>query len=129
MTVQIFQGAPAPSLFLTLLRGWRRRCPKCGEGASLRNYLKVVDHCASCNEPLGHIRADDFPPYLTIAIVGHIVVPSLLLSEKLFHPPMWLQMTLWPLVALVLMLLILPAAKGLILGLMWRLGLSGSEFQ
>ena len=32
------------------------------------------------------MRADDFPPYITIMVVGHIVIPSFLLCEKLWQP-------------------------------------------
>ena len=31
-----------------LMRGWRRRCPRCGRGALLKGYLKVGSTCPSC---------------------------------------------------------------------------------
>ena len=80
-------------------------------------------------EPLGHIRADDFPPYITIVIVGHIMIPLVLYTERAYSLPTWMQMSLWPPMALILMLLILPAAKGVCIGLMWHLGLRGDETQ
>lgn len=32
-----------------LLRGWRLRCPRCGQGALFRRGLAVNDRCSSCN--------------------------------------------------------------------------------
>jgi len=116
-----------PKLSTALLRGLRRTCPKCGKGRNLHSYLKVRSECAECGEPLGHIRADDFPPYLTIVIVGHIIVPLLLITEIQFSPPTWLQLTIWPLASLVLLLAILPICKGMCVNLMWHLGLQGDE--
>ena len=116
-----------PPLTTSLFRGLRRSCPQCGLGHTLHSYLKVRSDCSECGEALGHIRADDFPPYLTIVTVGHVMAPLLLLSEQLYSPPTWLQMTLWPALAMLLMGLILPISKGFCLNLMWHLGLKGDE--
>ena len=58
-----------------LRRGWRCRCPNCGEGRIFVSYLKIRDTCDVCGEALHHQRADDGPAYLTILIVGHILAP------------------------------------------------------
>ena len=116
-----------PTLSLVLLRGTCKSCPQCGQGPILHSYLKVRPECTECGEILSHICADDFPPYLTIVIVGHIVVPLLLLSEQYYSPPTWFQMTLWPTVALALLSLILPMCKGFCINLMWHLGITGEE--
>tara|TARA_B100000427_G_scaffold309657_1_gene298842 strand:+ start:884 stop:1258 length:375 start_codon:yes stop_codon:yes gene_type:complete len=117
-----------PAVGLAILRGLARRCPSCGVGHSFKGYLKVAD-CEHCGEELGHIRADDFPPYLTIAIVGHMVVPLLLMSEQLMSPPTWLQLAIAVPLTMGLTLALLPRVKGGILGLMWFLGLRGDETQ
>ena len=118
-----------PGLMDVLFRGIRRRCPNCGNGRVLHSYLKVISSCDTCTEPLGHIRADDFPPYITIVIVGHIMIPLVLYTERAYSLPTWMHMSLWPPMALILMLMILPAAKGVCVGLMWHLGLRGDETQ
>ena len=56
-----------------LWRGWRRKCPRCGEGPLLTSYLKVRPTCPACGQELHHHRADDGPAYLTILIVGHLM--------------------------------------------------------
>lgn len=118
-----------PSAALAILRGLARRCPNCGVGRGFKGYLKVADHCDHCGEELGHIRADDFPPYLTIAIVGHVTVPLFLVTEQLYHPATWLQLAVGVPIVLGLTLTLLPRVKGGILGLMWHLGLRGDETQ
>lgn len=115
------------SFGIVIRRGLRRRCPNCGEGRSFRGYLTVTDACTACGESLGHIRADDFPPYLTILIVGHIVVPLSLMAEQSYHWSTKLHMAVWLPITLVLMLMVLPIMKGAVVGLMWRLSLSGNE--
>ncbi len=118
-----------PSFAAALARGLRRRCPNCGRGRLFRAYLKPVEACESCRETLGHIRADDAPPYFTIVIVGHVVVGLALFTEMRFHPPMWAHMTVLPALTLAMTFLLLPVVKGALIGLMWRLKLSGEEFQ
>ena len=58
-----------------LVKGFRCRCPKCGEGKLLHGYLKVNDSCGNCGQELFHHRADDGPAYLTILFVGHLAGP------------------------------------------------------
>jgi len=116
-----------PKLLTILLRGVFKSCPQCGKGRTLHSYLKVRPECTECGESLGHIRADDFPPYLTMVIVGHIIVPLLLLSEQYYAPPTLFQMTVWPIAALTLMGIMLPISKGFCVNLIWHLGITGEE--
>ena len=77
-----------------MLRGWRQRCPACGEGALFRAYLKVVDACPQCGEDLHHHRADDAPPYFTMVVVGHVVIAGVLLLEQAYAPPSWVHLAI-----------------------------------
>ena len=72
------------------------RCPNCGTGRLFGRFLKVVDHCPECGEELFHQRADDFPPYLVIFAVGHVVVTAVLAVEIDYAPPIWLQFLVPP---------------------------------
>lgn len=117
----------APSKFLASFRGLIGCCPNCGRGRLLRNFLKPVDQCSACGEAYGHLRADDAPPWMTILIVGHIVIPALLSVEQTYEPPTWVHLTIWPSLTLLLTLLLLPRCKGLVLGLLWSTGAPGSE--
>ncbi len=122
-------GGMVRALGPALRNGLRRRCPACGEGSAFAGYLRPVAACTECGEALGHIRADDFPAYIAILVTGHVVVPLLLFVEQLWSPALWLQALVWPLLALAMLAVLLPVAKGGVLAAMWALGLAGDERQ
>ncbi|MGZ3304387.1 MAG: DUF983 domain-containing protein [Asticcacaulis sp.] len=111
------------TLTQALSRGLRRRCPHCGEASSFRSYLKIVDVCPSCHTPLGLYPCDDGPAYLTILIVGHLVVGPTFLFPFIWQMPM--QVVLPSLIAALaaMTLILLPFVKGMFLALLWYLGL------
>ena len=106
-------------------RGLRGRCPHCGKGRLFRAFLKPVDRCEACGEDLHHQRADDLPPYIVITIVGHIIVGGLLLAEKFADWPMWLHMTVWPLLTIILSFVLMQPVKGGVVGLQWAVRMHG----
>lgn len=106
---------------LMLWRGAIGRCPNCGEGAVLHRYLKIVPNCSACGEPLGHLPADDMPPWLTILIVGHLLFGNVWYVERNFNIPEWAEMVMWPLLGLVLTLILLPRCKSFVVALLWML--------
>jgi uncharacterized protein (DUF983 family) len=91
------------------------------------SYLKTPPACAACGEELFHHRADDAPPYVTIFIVGHIVVALLLTVELLYAPPLWLHFAIWLPLTVLLSVALLPVVKGAIIGLQWALKMHGFE--
>lgn len=117
------------SIGTTLWRGVKRTCPNCGKSNLFAGFLTLVPQCANCGLAIGHMRADDFPPYITIMIVGHIVVPGFLLSEKLWAPSISAHLAVWLPITLLLTFLTLPRVKGLVVGWMLHLGLRGDETQ
>ena len=113
---------PKRDLKQAMLRGFRCRCPRCGAGRLFRAYLKTNDACAVCGLELHHHRADDFPAYLVIVIVGHIIVPLVLAVEPyLVHLAVWLPLTLGMSLAL------LQPVKGAIVGLQWAFRMHGFD--
>jgi uncharacterized protein (DUF983 family) len=114
-------------IWSSLKRGFRGRCPRCGEGKLFRAFLKVDNHCSACGLDFTPHRADDLPAYLVIAIVGHIVVPAALLIETDYAPPVWLQLAIYlPLTALMSLVLLQPV-KGAVVGLQWALRMHGFD--
>ena len=90
-----------------------------------RRYLQVVDTCAACGLALQYQRADDAPPYFTIFVVGHTIVPLVLVMEKLWQPALWIHFAIWLPLTMVLVALFLPRVKGATIGLQWALGMHG----
>ena len=102
-----------------LLRGWRRRCPNCGAGPMMRDYLTVRDACPVCGEELHHHRADDGPAYLTILIVGHLLAPLLLFVYTKFRPEPLVMAVGFTIGTVALSLYLLPRLKGALVALQW----------
>ena len=119
-------SAPRP-VWAAMWRGLRGACPKCGHGKLFASFLKVNESCPACGEELHHHRADDAPPYFTIFIAGHILVPLVLGVERLWTPALWVHMALWLPVTLALCLALLPPVKGALVGLQWALRMHGFD--
>jgi uncharacterized protein (DUF983 family) len=119
--------AESVSLAHAMWRGFRMRCPHCGQGALFGRFLKVADHCPKCDEELFHHCADDFPAYLVIAAVGHVIVPAILAVETAYAPALWLQLLIWLPVTTLSALALLQPTKGAIVGLQWQLGMHGFD--
>lgn len=118
--VQTFGGAGDERAWSSALwRGMKKRCPQCGRGAIFSGYSRTADICPACGLDISGHRADDAPPYVTILLIGHILIPLMLAAKQVFDPPLALQFFLWlPLVA-ILTLVLLPISKGALIGLQW----------
>jgi len=97
---------PHRPVLKAILRGASNTCMQCGRGRIFDGFLKVSHACSECGEEFHHHRADDAPPYFTITIVGHIVIPALLLVEVLWRPALWIHMSIWPLLTVLLSLVL-----------------------
>ena len=115
---------PVPALSVAMWRGARGLCPACGQTRAFAGYLRVVPECHHCGAPLGSMRADDAPPYFTIMIVGHLLVPLMFWLETSVRPALWVHAAVWLPLSLVLTLALLRPVKGATLGLMLKLGLT-----
>src|SRR6185436_4896034 len=98
-------------------RGLRGRCPNCGRGRIFRAFLKVADRCPECGEEFHHQQADDFPAYLVIVVVGHLVVPLVLHVEMSYQPAYWIHAALFLPLTLALSLMLIQPVKGAVVAL------------
>lgn len=107
--------------------GLRGSCPSCGEARLFARWLKPHDHCPHCAQDWSHQCADDFPAYLVIIVLGHLIVP--LVVEVNLHDllSMGVQMVLWPTLIAVLALLLIGPAKGAVIAVQWALRMHGFE--
>ena len=112
-------------LWTALKRGFRCRCPRCGEGKLFRAFLKVDDHCSVCSQDFTAHRADDLPAYLVIVIVGHLLVPVILWIETDYSPAVWLQLAVYLPFTLIASLALLQPVKGAVVGLQWAFRMHG----
>jgi len=118
---------PVPPLPTAVLRGMTGRCPACGQTHLFNGFLKVAATCRNCDAALGRARADDAPPYFVILITGHIVIPLLLVLQKLRDPPSWQLAAVFLPMTLLIALALLRPVKGGVLGAMLGLGMVPPE--
>jgi uncharacterized protein (DUF983 family) len=111
------------SLWRGIRRGLAGHCPNCGKGRLFSGFLKIRAHCDVCGADNSIYPSDDFPPYLTILLVGHLVVPLLFWVQRDFAPGTWLQAAIFLPLTVLLCLLLLPIMKGGTVGLCWATGL------
>lgn len=100
-------------------RGLRMRCPKCGDAPLFHAYLKQVEHCGSCGENWGEVRADDGPAWATMLVVGHLLAPFFYYIIFKANLPSWAPALILCALAIVMSLWLLPRMKGLFIGLLW----------
>jgi uncharacterized protein (DUF983 family) len=108
-------------------RGFRGRCPRCGEGKLFRAFLKTADNCSECGLDFTPHRADDLPAYLVIVIVGHIVVPAALWIETNYAPAVAFQLSIYLPFTLIASLALLQPVKGSVVGLQWAFRMHGFD--
>lgn len=118
--------AGRPDVLAAVRRGLTCRCPRCGKGRLFGRFLKVAPECTACGLVFSHHRADDFPPYIVMFIVGHIVGYGIYSAEMRFDAiPLWFHIALWPALTIVLALGLLQPVKGAVVGLQYGLGMHG----
>lgn len=107
------------ALGIALRRGLVGRCPACNGARLFGRFLKPVAQCDSCGRDWTLQRADDFPAYLAIFIVGHLLIPIVVEANLMWDLPMFGQMILWPAAAAIFALALIQPMKGLVIALLW----------
>lgn len=121
-------GGQAPPFAEAIWRGARGRCPRCNDGRLFGRFLKVRPECDACGLAFHHHRADDFPPYIVMFVVGHLLGYGVYISETRFEEvPIWLHLAVWPTLAIGLSLALLQPVKGAVVALQYALGMHGFE--
>ena len=107
------------------LRGARGKCPRCGEARLFARWLRPVGRCGDCGQDWTFHVADDFPPYISIFVTGHLMAPLLIwlvLDREL--STLAAAAVIVPF-SIVVMLGVLQPAKGAVIALQWWLGMGG----
>jgi uncharacterized protein (DUF983 family) len=117
---------PNDRQFLPVLpRALKGRCPACGGAPLFRAFLKPEDHCRACGQDWTHQQADDFPAYIVILLLGHVLVPIVVSVNMAFSPPLVAQMLFWPTLTAVLAIAMIQPAKGAVIAWQWAKRMHG----
>lgn len=101
----------------------KQKCPRCGQGDLYQPgfySLSLRPSCPSCGLDFTKSDAADGPAVFLIFILGFLLVPSALLVEHLFHPPLWVHGILWGVVLLTLILGMLRPIKAYVIALQFK---------
>ena len=115
--------------FNALWRGIKKCCPQCGGGAVITGYIKPLAECPACGENFRHISADDGPAWLTLLVVGHAVIPLMLLFGRYDVVPIWLALVILSMVTLLGVYFVLPRAKAAFIALIWATDATGQAVE
>ena len=127
MSVEVHAVREPRVVWQAVWNGLKCRCPKCGKGKLFRAYLKVSDTCANCGEELFWHKADDMPPYISIIIVGHVIIGLMMELEATMPQAPWVYLATMVPLALLMPLAMLPSIKGGVVGLQWANRMHGFD--
>lgn len=112
-----------PGWPMTIVRGLRAICPRCGKAKIFNGYLKVHDVCSHCGANFAELPADDAPPYVAMVIVLQVIGVFVVMFYKGVFLPNW-PTAIGALLALVIVcMLALRVTKGAIIGVLLKLNM------
>ena len=106
-----------------LWRGLRGCCPRCGSAGLFRKWLKPVAACPHCRQDWSQQQADDFPAYIGIFVVGHLLAPVVIAMIGTFGMSAFLTLAIILPVAVVMLIAMLQPVKGAVIGFLWWNGI------
>ncbi len=90
-----------------------------------RAFLKPASACGHCGQPWDVHQADDFPSYIVILALGHILVPLMIEVNSALEIPLGVQALLWPGLALMLAAALIQPAKAGVIAFQWSRRMHG----
>jgi uncharacterized protein (DUF983 family) len=111
----------------SIFRGVAGHCPACGRTPLYWSYLKVNGRCEGCDTDLARYPADDGPAYLTILLIGHLVVAPMLLFPIVWRTNPAVSLPFILLGLALVTLLLLPRIKGGWIGMMYALNVKDTD--
>ncbi len=108
--------APQPP-YSTGLAG---RCPRCGKGKLFSGFITVAPRCNVCNLDFSFADSGDGPAVFVMLFAGFLVVGLALWTELTFEPPIWIHLTIFLPLTLIVCIGLLRPLKGLLIALQYR---------
>lgn len=106
-----------------LVRGAKGTCPRCGAAALFGKWLKPVGRCSHCKQDWSVQQADDFPAYIGIFVVGHLLAPVVIAMIGTFGMSASLTLAIVLPVAVAMLLAMLQPTKGAVIAFLYWHGI------
>jgi len=92
-----------------LRTGLKCRCPRCGEGPSLKGYLGIQEACPACGLSFAFADPADGPAFFAMCAIGILGMVGFMAFEFTVHPPIWVHFALtFPLIAAACLWILRP---------------------
>ncbi len=102
------------------MAGLLGRCPRCGRGKMFSGLIALASRCEDCGLDYSFADAGDGPAVFVILIAGFVVLGAAMWMEIVYDPPMWVLLSIFlPLTVIVCVGLLRPM-KGLLVALQYR---------
>ena len=99
--------------------GLSGRCPKCGEGALFKGFLKFNEHCESCGADFTMEDAGDGPAFFVMTIVMFVFIPIVIGFQFLTDAPGWLVFLIWGPILVLACIGLLRPFRGIMFNMQW----------
>ena len=106
-----------------LWRGLRGTCPRCNGAPLFRKWLKPVETCAHCGQDWSAQQADDFPAYIGIFVVGHLLAPIVIAMIGTYGMSPALTLSIILPLAVAMLVGMLQPVKGGVIAFLWWFGI------
>lgn len=107
---------PSQSPYRTGLAG---RCPRCGKGRLFNGFITLADACEQCQLDYGFADAGDGPAVFVTLLGGFVLLGLALFVQMTYAPPVWLLMTIFAPLTLIVSIGMLRPLKGLLIALQY----------
>ena len=110
------RGKPA----IAVIPGLTGRCPRCGSGKLFAGFLNLAPRCSKCGLDFHFADAGDGPAFFASLLGGFLVLGVALWAELRYEPPLWVHLSVFLPLTLLVCLGLLRPIKGLLVGLQYR---------
>ena len=95
------------------------RCPKCGEGALFKGFLKFNESCEACGADFSQEDTGDGPAFFVMTIVMFIFIPMVVAFQFLTDAPAWLIFVIWAPILVIACIALLRPLNGIMFNTQW----------
>jgi uncharacterized protein (DUF983 family) len=112
---------PMPSWGVALTRGLAMRCPACGRAGIFRGFITVRPVCPRCGAPLGRVRLELLPSYLTILLGLWVMGAIMFAVARLWHPRLLPFLLVFIPICVLFELAVVRPVRGVVLAAMLKM--------
>ncbi len=116
-----------PGWGTALARGLAMRCPSCGRAGIFRGFITVKPICPHCGAPLGRVRLELLPSYLTILLGLWVMGTVMFAASLLWHPRLALFILVFAPICVLFELAVVRPIRGLVLAAMLKMNVLSTD--